>query len=120
VHSSFARAATPRAGAGVACRANGDAEEPVGQLLGPRDRARLSRQDQECGLERILRRVPIAQHAPANAQDHRTMSVHQGRERGLRGAVSPRDKPPEQLRIARMARRPEREQPIQPVPHPAR
>jgi hypothetical protein len=43
----------------------------------------LPGQGNESRLEGVLGVVPVAKHAPADAQDQRALSPHQGREGGL-------------------------------------
>jgi hypothetical protein len=61
----------------------------------------LAGQDEESGLKRVLGVVPVAQHAPANAQNHRAVSSQQGPKRGL---VVLLDKTLEQIPVRQLSR----------------
>jgi hypothetical protein len=61
----------------------GHPKQPARQRLPLSDRPRLSRQDKESGLERILAFVHSSEHSPAHAQDHSAVALHQGRKGGL-------------------------------------
>jgi hypothetical protein len=74
-------------------------------LLASRDRSRLARQHQERSLERILRRVPVSEHALADTQDHFSVPLDQGCERSLRGFATAGGKSLEQLDIAELTGR---------------
>ena len=54
--------------------------EPAAQGIAGVDRARLAGQDQERGLESVLRIVVVAQDGAAGRRDHRPVPRHQGRE----------------------------------------
>ncbi len=80
--------------------AAGDPEEPAAHRLPLPDRACLAHQDQERGLKGVVGVVRVAQYLTAYAQDHRTMAVNQGGERGLgRRRVIPGQKPVQELAI---------------------
>ena len=104
---------------GVEGRTTGDAEQPVGQHLRPRDRGRLPRQYQKSSLERILRRVPVAQNPATDTQHHWPVTFDQGRERSLGRAISPRDELPQQLLVAAIASGPAAQQSVQLTQHAA-
>ncbi len=55
----------------------GDPVEPVGQQLAIAERRRLLDEDEERGLERILRRVLVTQDPATRSQDQRTVTVDQ-------------------------------------------
>ena len=57
--------------------------EPVSHEFRLVDRAGLPRQDQERGLEGILRRVPVADDLLADSQYHRPVPAHQGGKSSL-------------------------------------
>jgi hypothetical protein len=63
----------------------------------------LAGQNEERGLEGILGIVRVVQHAPADAEDHRTVGPHDSLERGL---ISMRHEPLQQLPLAGPDRRP--------------
>jgi hypothetical protein len=91
----------------------GNAVQPARQLITPRDRRRLAREHQECGLKGILGRVPVPENAPADTQNHGPMPLHQGCERRLRGLIAARDEPIQQLGVAELPGRPTMEERIQ-------
>src|SRR5262249_24312941 len=70
----------PAAGTGDAGR---DPEQPVGELSRPAELVRLSGQDEERGLERVLGGGAIAQDPGAYAEDERTVPADQLGERRL-------------------------------------
>jgi hypothetical protein len=57
--------------------ADGDAVEPVAQQCPAGDAARLSRQDEEGGLEGVFGVLRDIERSPAHGQDHGPMSLHQ-------------------------------------------
>ena len=61
----------------------GDLVQPGGQGVPHPQRAGLARQDEERGLEGVLRRVLVAQDRTAGAQDRRAVPLDQGREGAL-------------------------------------
>ena len=87
--------------------------EPARQLFPSRDRRCLACEHEEGGLEGILRRVAVPQHAAADAQDHRPMAIHQGRKRSLRGLIIAGDKPLQKLLVAERPGRPAMEKRVQ-------
>ncbi len=66
----------------------------------------LAGQDQEGGLEGILGGVRLVQHAPADAEDHRAMPAHQGRERRLAFGRITSQESIQQLPVAQAGERP--------------
>ena len=92
--------------------------QPRPQRVAHPEAAGLAHQHQERGLKGILRVVRISQDAPADAQDHRPMPLHQGGER-LFGRITPLGREPlEQLPIGQVANRPGREEHAK-LPHDA-
>jgi hypothetical protein len=61
-------------------RAVGDAVQPVAHQVAGYDGAGPANQDEESRLKRVFGVVQVAQHAPANAQDHRPVPSDEGRE----------------------------------------
>ena len=59
------------------CRIAGHCIEPVTNHPSPAQRGCFARQDEEGGLEAILRIGLVAQNTPANSQDHPPMPLHQ-------------------------------------------
>ena len=90
---------------------------PVGHLMEPGaegipdpEGAGPPDQDQERGLEGILRVTRLDQDAPADPEDHRPMPLHQGRE-GPLGRVPPAGREPlQELAIGQVADHPQGEQ----------
>ena len=74
------------------------------------DRAGLPRQDQEGHLEGVLGVVRVVQDAPADAQHHRPVPLHQRAEGRLAGLVAARHEPFQQLGVGQPADRPDPEQ----------
>src|SRR5262249_8144328 len=68
--------------------AEGDAVQPAAEQLAPPDGPRLAGQDEEGGLEGVLRVGSVGEHAAAGGEDHRPGPPDQGRERPL---VAPGD-----------------------------
>jgi hypothetical protein len=75
----------------------GNPVEPTGNGLTLADRTGPPRQDEECGLERILGVVLVAEDLTANAQHHRPVSLDQRREAGLGRLIATRDEPLQEL-----------------------
>jgi hypothetical protein len=74
----------PAAGAmGIQSDTLGHAVKPGCETRGPAQRAGLAGEDEEGGLKGILRRVNVAEHAPAQALHHRAVTLHQRPKRGL-------------------------------------
>ena len=67
----------------VGGKATGHAVKPAGHRLLFPDRVRLDNQQQERGLEDVLRIPRIREQPPTEAQDHRTVPLHQGLKGGL-------------------------------------
>ena len=93
----------PEPGPCVAIRV-GDAVQPGPQQVGPADRAGPPRQHQEHGLERVVRGVLVAEQMAADAQHHRPMPRHQGRE--CRLGPARRGAPRTARRVRRRSSRP--------------
>src|SRR5262249_55608744 len=72
------------------------AVEPVADKIGLGERARLPGQKQESRLESVFRSVPVAEHPPAGAEDHRPVPANQG---GKGGFVSAGSKAAQQLAV---------------------
>src|SRR5262249_54878373 len=66
----------------------------------PGDRPRFPSEDQEGGLEGVFGVLRVAHHAPANAEHHGAMAVHQHRER-LR--VAPGEESLQQVAVGEIA-----------------
>ena len=60
--------------------AAGDAMQPAGQLLATSDRGSPVGQNQERSLKGVLGVLRVAEYGPADTQDHRPMTLHQGGE----------------------------------------
>ena len=71
-------------------------------------RARFAGQDQEGRLKAVLGVVLIPQHPPANAQNHRTVSLHKFDKRSLFAQIR---KPPQEMAVAWFKRQPNPAQP---------
>ncbi len=67
------------------CCPAGDSEQPASHGILLANRTRLTGQHEKSRLEGILGRVPILERLIAHADDHRTMPLDQGSERGLTG-----------------------------------
>src|SRR5262249_26402769 len=65
-------------------------------------RARLAGEDQEAGLEGVLGVLLVAEHPPADAQDHGAVAAHQGLEGRL---VAAAQEPLQELAIRQAAQR---------------
>src|SRR5262249_17801006 len=76
-------AAARRGPAGFHGYAVGDPVQPVGDRALLADGAGLFGEDEEGGLERVLRVLLVPQEVPADAQDERAVARQQGGERGL-------------------------------------
>ena len=61
-------------------RAAGHAVEPAAHERAVAQARGLAREDEEGGLEGVLRILLVAEHAPAEVEDHRPVPPHQGRE----------------------------------------
>ena len=66
---------------------------------------RLLDQHQERRLERILRVVPVGQHAPADPQHHRSVPLEQDRERQFRSLATAGRKPLQKLPVGQLTDR---------------
>ena len=77
--------------------------EPTGYGVGLADRAGLARQHQECRLEGVLGVVRVAEDLPADSQDHRSVTLHQGREGRLIGPVPCGHEPLDELPVREVA-----------------
>ncbi len=79
----LAAAPPPHLGTGLHRHAIGHAMQPAAQRVAGADRARLARQHQEGGLERVLDVGLVLQDRTASGQDHRAVPRHQRLERRL-------------------------------------
>ena len=109
--SLFVPAAPGRGRPGARCRAASHLMEPGAQGIAHPEAAGLLHQHQEGGLEGILRVLGgIGQHAPADAQDHRSMPLDQDRE-GQLGRLAPAaGEPLQELSIGQLPDRPHAEE----------
>ncbi len=99
--SPFVRA-TPGGGRlGLGRDPQGDAVQPAPERFRFLDRSSLPGQNQERGLAGVLSVMVVADHLPADEENHRRVAFHQGRKRGLGGIPRMRDEPREQLSIAK-------------------
>ena len=78
----------------------GDAVEPLAEPFGLTQAARLLDEYEERGLEGVFGVLVVAEDTPADAEDHRSVPPHQ---RGERGGIARGDKPPQQVRVGRVA-----------------
>ncbi len=92
---------------GLAGRADRHAIQPGPERIRVADRPGLARQDEEGGLEGVLGVVVIAEQLPADAQDHRAVSRHDGGEGGL---ITDGREPLEQLTVPEAGGRADREE----------
>ena len=97
-----------------------DPEQPARDRPAPADGPGPVGQDEEDGLEGILRVVRIVKDAPADPQHHRAVPDHQLLEGRLRGLIAPRDEPVQELRVGHRPDRAEVEQPVHLPEHPVR
>ena len=67
--------------------------------LADAQRSGTADQDQERGLEGVLGRVRVAEHLPADGQDHRSMAGQDRLERGLGRLIPPVRESLEQLAV---------------------
>jgi hypothetical protein len=81
-------------------RAVGDAVEPLAEPFGLSQAARLLDEYEERGLEGVFGVLVVAEDAPADAEDHRSVPPHQ---RGERGGIARGDEPLQQVRVGRVA-----------------
>jgi len=79
--------------------------EPRAQGIAHPEAASLLDQDEERGLKCILAVVWIIQHTPADAQDHRSMPLDQGREGQFGGLAALGRKEFEELTVGQIANR---------------
>ena len=68
------------------CDPASDAIKPVPQQVLPGQRSRLPDQDKERRLEGVVHIIGVVENLPADAQDHGTVTRHQGLERRFVGA----------------------------------
>jgi hypothetical protein len=87
-------------------RSKGYSVEPLSQKVRLVDRAGPPGQDQERSLERILGGVSVAYDLLTNAQNHRPMSLDQGREGNFSVFVAIGDESRQQLAVAHLCDRP--------------
>ena len=90
--------------------------EPTGHRLDLADRAGLAGQDQESGLECVFGVVRIAQDLPASSQDHRAMTLYQGRQGRMRDRSRSVQKAPQQVGVGKVADRPDQAEDVQGIP----
>jgi len=90
-------------GAGTRRSAEGNLMEPRAEGIAHPEAASLLDEHEERGLERILAVVWIVQHAAADAQDHRTVPLDQGRECQFGGLAPLRRKEFEELTIGQIS-----------------
>ena len=76
-----------------------DAVQPARERVLHPERPRLAGQHEERGLEGVLGGVLVAEHAPADAEDHRPVPLHQGLEGQLGAVLVPGGEPRQQLGI---------------------
>jgi len=84
--------------------------EPGAQRIAHPERTGFLDQDQEGCLKGVFHIVRVDQHAPADAQDHRSMALDQGRERLLGRVTRSGRKPLQQLSVGQLAGRSDRQQ----------
>ena len=89
------------------CGAIGNLVQPGTQGIAHPEPPGLLYQDQKRRLKRILGVVRIDQNGPAHTQDHRPVSLDQGRERQLGGFALAGRKPLQELAIGQLADRPD-------------
>ena len=94
-----------------------DPEQPARDRPGPSDRPRPAGQDEEDGLEGVLRVVIVMKDAPADPQHHRAVPDHQLLEGRVRGLVATRGEPVQELRVGHHPDRAQVEQPMQRARH---
>jgi hypothetical protein len=82
------------------------AVQPASDRLAATDRAGPPRENQERRLGGVLGVVLVTQNLPANAQNHRRVTIDQGRKGRLGRVVSPLHEPLEQLAVGQPASRP--------------
>ena len=75
------------------------AVQPARERILHPERSRLFGQHEEGGLEGILGGVLVAEHAPADAEDHRPVPLHQGLEGELGAVLGPVGEPRQELGI---------------------
>ena len=80
--------------------------EPGAERVPHPEAAGLLDQDQERGLEGILRVVRVGEHAPADAQDHRPVPLDQDREGQLGRLAAVGREPLQELAVGQLADRP--------------
>ncbi len=100
--SALVGASSSGGDAGLGRDAQRHAVQPAADRLAPADRAGPARQDQERRLRGVLGVVVVAQDLPADAQDHRRMTIDQRRESRL---VPMLDESLEQLAVGQSAGR---------------
>jgi hypothetical protein len=81
--------------------------EPRAQGVAHPERPSFARQDQEGGLESVLRILLVAKDCAANAEHERTVPLDEGGEGQLGRLASTRREPLQQLAIGRSSDRPE-------------
>jgi hypothetical protein len=81
--------------------------EPGAQGVAHPEAAGLPDQDEEGGLEGVVRVVRVVEHAPADAEDHRPVPLDQGREGQLRGLAAAGREPLQELAVSQLPGRPD-------------
>lgn len=84
--------------------------EPRADRVALTDRAGFASQDQECGLEGILRVVLVMQDLTADAENHRAVPLDEGGEGRFSCLIGPYREPLQELRIVQTGHRPGMEQ----------
>jgi hypothetical protein len=81
----------------------GHAVEPACQAFALAERASMPHKDEKRCLKCVVRIVHVAQHVPANAQDHRPVPIEQGRKRSLGNFTGAYQEPVQKLAIGQSA-----------------
>ncbi len=103
-------AAAHRVGPRPGGNTQGDALEPTAERVLHPDGPGLASEHEESRLESILGGMLIAEHAAADAKDHRPMALYQHLECDLSTSILPVEKLRQQLGIRRPADRPQAKQ----------
>ena len=77
----------------------GHAVQPATERVLHPERPRLAGQHEEGGLEGVLGGMLVAEDAPADAEDHRPVPLHQGLEGRLGAVLVPGGEPLQELGI---------------------
>ncbi len=111
--SRFVLAPASLAVAGPSCHAVCDPMQPRAQRVFHPERPGFLDQDQKGRLKSVIGVMPVAKSAPADAQNHRTVPLDQGREGELGRLGIVRRKPLQKLTVGQVADRPQVEQGVQ-------